>query len=89
MYSAQGDGMSSEVVLTLCETYLDSGRTISTDNYYTSLPLAEALLQRRTHLVGTLRSNRKGLPREVCGARLQKGATVARENASGMVVLKW
>jgi len=29
------------------------------------------------------------LPREVCDARLQKGATVARENASGVVVLKW
>ena len=44
------------------------GCTLVTDNFYTSVELANKLLQSRTYLVGTVRSNRKRLPREdVCG----------------------
>lgn len=41
------------------ENLLDKGRTLCTDNYYTSVTLAQALLDRETHLIGTLRTNRK------------------------------
>jgi len=52
-------------VMTLCEPYLNAGRTICTDNYYTSVPLARKLLQSETHLIGTLRANRKYLPADM------------------------
>ena len=71
------------------EPYLESGRTVCTDNYYSSIPLAQCLLEHKTHLVGTLRANRKGLPATVCDARLKKGELVARENDMGMTVMKW
>lgn len=89
VYTGKGDGNPTGVVMNLTEPYLGCGRTVCTDNYYTSIPLAQFLLEHKTHLVGTLRTSRKGLPSEVCGARLKKGETVARENDMGMVVMKW
>ncbi|GBP12717.1 PiggyBac transposable element-derived protein 4 [Eumeta japonica] len=38
------------VVIELCEELLDAGRMIIVDNFYTSLPLSEYLLQRKTDL---------------------------------------
>ena len=41
------------------------GRNITTDNLYTSIPLGQELLDRGVTLVGILRKNRKGIPKEV------------------------
>lgn len=65
-------GLAADVVLRLCEPYLNQGRTVCTDNFYTSLPLAEKLLQSSTHLVGTLRCNRKGIPPDIVKSKLKK-----------------
>lgn len=35
-----GIGLASSVILKLVEPYIKAGRTLSTDNFYTSLPLA-------------------------------------------------
>ena len=45
--------LATSVVMTLTDSYLDTGRTLSTDNFYTSVPLAEMLLTHKTHLVST------------------------------------
>ena len=42
-----------------------SGRNISTDKYYTSLPCAEYLMRNNITTIGTMRSNRQGIPKEV------------------------
>ena len=42
-----------------------SGRNISTDNYYTSLPCAEYLMRNNITTIGTMRANRQGIPKEV------------------------
>ena len=81
--------LATSVVMQLMDPYLDAGRTLSTDNFYTSIPLARELLKRKTHLVGTLRKNRKMLPTDVTGARLNVGETVARQSSDGIVVQKW
>jgi hypothetical protein len=47
------------------------------------------LLDRRTHLLGTLRANRKGNPPDVIKAKLRKGEKVMRQNAKGITILKW
>ena len=44
-----------------------TGRNISMDRLYTSIPLAEWLLERKITMVGTLQSNRKGIPEEILG----------------------
>lgn len=79
----------TKIVLDLMENLLDSGRTLCTDNYYTSVSLALALLERKTHLLGTLRSNRKFNPKNVTQKKLQVGETVAEECAQGIIVQKW
>lgn len=63
--SIKGESLSETIVSDLCENYLNEGRTIVTDNFYTSVPLAEKMLSKNTHLVGTLRKNRRFLPKTV------------------------
>lgn len=75
--------------MSLMEGLLDEGRTVYTDNYYTSINLAHELLARSTNLVGTLRRNRKLNPKEVINMKLTRGQQVAKESNTGIVVLKW
>ena len=77
------------VVMRLTQPILNCGRTVVTDNWYTSIELAKLLLDNQTHLIGTLRKNRKGLPKEVVNKKLKVGETVARENGNGITVLSW
>lgn len=51
------------VVLKLVEPYLHRGRNITTDNFFTSIPLAKKLLEQKTTLIGTIRSNKRELPK--------------------------
>ena len=44
------------------EPYFGRGYNITMDNFFTSVELAQKLLDRRTSLVGTLRLNRKEIP---------------------------
>ena len=41
------------------------GSNITFDNLYTSIPLAKKLLERKITVVGTMRHNRKGVPKEI------------------------
>lgn len=52
---------------------LDKGCSIYIDNYYCCLELAEKLVERDTHCIGTVRANRKGLQRQLAAAAPQKG----------------
>lgn len=64
--------VSTKIVMEMSEEYLDFGRTIYTDNWYTSINLAHKLLSRSTNLVGTLRANRKHNPQDVVKYKLKK-----------------
>ncbi|CAH1963247.1 unnamed protein product [Acanthoscelides obtectus] len=85
----QNNSILTKIVLELSEKLLDTGRMAVTDNYYTSIDLANQLLQRRTHLMGTLRANRRGNPKEVVGAKLKKGEIKAKQVEHGISILKW
>lgn len=87
--STNGESLTETIVTSLCENYLNEGRTIVTDNFYTSVPLAEKLLSQNTHLVGTLRKNRRFLPKDVIEKKINKGEFVGLENSSGVVVSKF
>ncbi|XP_015430868.1 PREDICTED: piggyBac transposable element-derived protein 3-like [Dufourea novaeangliae] len=50
------------VILKLMEPYMGRGRTVTTDNFFTSLSLATQLVTKRTSLVGTVRQNKRELP---------------------------
>ena len=57
--------LSEFVTRKLAEPYLQRGRNITTDNFFTSIPLAKKLLAQKTTLVGTIRSNKRELPKSV------------------------
>lgn len=84
-----GQRVSTKVVMEIAEDYLDLGRTMYTDNWYSSYDLASELLNRSTNLVGTLRSNRKNNPKEVVNKKLKKGEVIAKQCNKGITVLKW
>lgn len=48
--------------------YFNKGYHLFTDNFYTSLKLAQALLEKCTYITGTIRRNRKNLPKEAKNA---------------------
>nr|CAH7752477.1 unnamed protein product [Callosobruchus chinensis] len=69
--------LSARVVLELSNNLLDKGYCLFLDNYYTSVDLAEKLSQRRTDCVGTMRINRKGVPKDLKEKKLARGDTFA------------
>ena len=81
--------MAESVVMKLMDGLLDCGRRLFTDNFYTSIPLAENLIKRRTHMIGTIRKNRKGLPKEVREKKLKRESIVAQQNGDGITIIKW
>ena len=58
-------GLSYDVVMHLIKDYLNQGRTLYVDNFYTSPTLAFDLFELKTHLTGTLDKTRSGVPVEV------------------------
>lgn len=82
-------GLAKNVCEYLITELKGEGRTLYVDNFYTSYELARSMLNNKTHLVGTLRANKKYLPKEVMNSALKKGELVAQEDENGIVVLKW
>jgi hypothetical protein len=82
-------GLAHNVCLVLAEKLLGEGRTLFIDNFYTSYELAISCLNRETHVVGTLRKNKKNLPQDVLQCKLKRGDMVSKEDDNGIVVLKW
>lgn len=90
--SAEGireTGLAHNVCLQLAEKLFDQGRTLYIDNFYTSYELAISCLRRKTHVVGTLRHNKKSIPKDVLNCKLRRGEMVAKEDDNGIVILKW
>ena len=46
----------------MVEPLYSSGRGVATDNFFTSVPLAEELLSNRLPLIGTVRKNKPDTP---------------------------
>uniref|UniRef100_A0AAR2K205 PiggyBac transposable element-derived protein domain-containing protein n=1 Tax=Pygocentrus nattereri TaxID=42514 RepID=A0AAR2K205_PYGNA len=57
-----GEKLSEYVVMKLMEPFMDKGRTVTTDNFFTSLSLARRLLGRKTTLLGTVNKIHRELP---------------------------
>jgi hypothetical protein len=55
--------LSEFVVMKLVEQYTGKGRTVTTDNFFTSIPLALKLRSKKTSLLGTIRANKRELPK--------------------------
>lgn len=64
--------VSGKIVIKLNEKYLDEGKIMYNDNWYTSVTLAIQFVTRPTHLVGILRSNKKFSSKTVVKTKLKK-----------------
>lgn len=83
-----GRSHADAVVNTLMTKYFNCGRTLFCDNFYTSIELAENLLHKHTKICGTLRSNRKGVPKSVVTKKLKKGEIYGAQKEN-IKVIKW
>ena len=68
------------VVMAFKDGLLHKERILYADNYYTSVPLAKELWQKKTFYCGTLRTNRKLLP---------KVAKIKQKKGEGVKFMKW
>ena len=66
-------GQTGAIVLKLMEDFLGKGYTVFADNYYNSVKLTSFMSKNQTFICGTLRSDRKGNPKEVASKKLKKG----------------
>ncbi|XP_076864502.1 uncharacterized protein LOC143516652 [Brachyhypopomus gauderio] len=65
----KGERVSENVVMKLMKPYLGKGRTVATDNFFTSLSLAKKLLECNTTLLGTMNKIRREVPLEAKNAK--------------------
>jgi hypothetical protein len=56
----EGTPISSQMVLSLMKPFFGKGYCVTTDNFYTSHELAEALISRQMILYGIVHANEKG-----------------------------
>lgn len=64
-------GQSYDVVMDLMKGLFASAYVLVVDNFYTSVVLAKNLLNKGTYMVGTVRRNRKYLPKVLTQAKLK------------------
>ena len=55
---------ADKVVMRLVEPIFNTGRNLTVDNWYTSVGLARELLSKKITLVGTIRKNKREIPKE-------------------------
>lgn len=82
-------GLARTVCEDLSQGLLNEGRTLFVDNFYTSYELALSFLQKKTHVVGTVRQNKKNIPKDVVLKKLERGEITAKEDENGIMVMKW
>nr|XP_023668632.1 piggyBac transposable element-derived protein 1-like [Paramormyrops kingsleyae] len=58
----KGERLAENLVMSLMEPFLDDGRNVTTDSFFTSLSLSHRLLQRNTTLLGTVNKVCRELP---------------------------
>jgi hypothetical protein len=90
IYSGKNDTDNSITALfdRLLSEYYYKGHTVYMDRFYTSPTVLKSLWEKNTNAVGTVMSNRRGLPKEIVKEKLKKGEmTFARQGP--LICIKW
>ena len=85
---AQDKGLGYRVGMGLVEMYLNTNHHVFADNYFTSVPLAEALLRHNIYLCGATRASRKEFPNALGELYIRQGESTKWTNENGVFV-KW
>jgi hypothetical protein len=83
--SVRAAGLGHQVVLDLTE-HLDAGRTVVTDNFFTSLALLKDLRIRKLGLIGTIRKNRREIPEQFTNKKREAGSSLFAFNEKVLLV---
>ncbi|GBM28779.1 hypothetical protein AVEN_177992-1 [Araneus ventricosus] len=73
---SETESLPENIVMRLLSPYLNTGRNVTADNYFSSLSLAKRLKTKNTSFVGTVRRHRKEIPNEVRKSKTQLYETV-------------
>lgn len=77
-------------VIKLIQGLEKEGRVVIADNFYTSVELAYELLKKKMMLCGTIRVNKKKLPKEaVINKKLKRGQVIGKMTRNGIKIIKW
>ncbi|KAG8239818.1 hypothetical protein J437_LFUL019498, partial [Ladona fulva] len=79
---------SEAIVLQLMKPYFRLGYTLAVDNWYTSPALFQKLIDKKTNAIGTVRQNRKNMPKHFQKMALKKGETKVMF-CHGIAAFKW
>lgn len=80
--------VSETVVRDLSKLIIDQGYTLYLDNWYSAPNVFDYLLQHNTNAIGTVRGNRKNMPKDLESLKLKKGELATR-SSNGILALKW
>ena len=69
----RGIGLGHQITKEVLEEFQKKGHVIYMDNFYSIVQLFEDLMQQDTGACGTVRPNRKGLPKDMKQTKLKKG----------------
>lgn len=83
-----GENHSVCIVKNLMDGLTGCGRTVFTDDFFTSIKAAEYLLSNNTHLCGKLRPNRRNLPHRITSEKIITGEIIG-EMKNNIKVIKW
>jgi len=73
---APDESIGELVIMNLAQPFLNKGRNITTDNFFTSVRLAATLKNKNTSLVGTVNRSRREIPKIVKDSRAPLHSTV-------------
>ncbi|XP_065671830.1 piggyBac transposable element-derived protein 4-like [Hydra vulgaris] len=81
-------GQTGAFVLDLMEKLLGNGYHLYTNNFYNSFELTKHMVNQKTYICGTLRTDRKSNPNKCTKAKLKQEDVISRSR-EGVVVAKW
>ena len=82
-------GQGQRVVEELSQPYHGSGRNITCDNFFTSVPIAKSMLEKNLTLVGTIRANKRELPPQFLKSRQREEHSSIFGFAENMTVVSY
>jgi hypothetical protein len=81
--------LGERVVLNLASKLSEPYHQLYYDNYFSSIPLLQKLSNKRLYGCGTIRTNRKNLPKDFpLDKNMQRGELITKHNSS-IYVTKW
>lgn len=84
-----GQSHSENIVLSILDCIDDKeGHYVFADNFYTSFSLARKLFEKKMTYCGTLRRNRKGIPKDFYTKKLKKGEICGKQKGC-VKIIKW